>query len=384
MVDGEFAPAYDEKTDLEALLSKYFDYVLLNETEVMLEYIVRPRLFLSIEESFEKAYEELVSKSYQSFLLKRGEDYILRIIKVKFRVKPRKVLSAVLLALTVASVYVTGYFVTTEFNRIASEVNKLGASIQLIDPYVGALFFTGVILVPILLHELGHFITAMKSKVPTSFPLPIPAPLISPLGTFGAIIEMKYLPKNLRELAKLGISGPLVGTVTSLAAFAVTFYLSPTISIDVARKALEEGLLGILTFSPAGVLAVSHVIRAQQDYVTILTPQAQASFLLVLIHFANLLPIGQLDGGHVARALTSLKTHRVLSVASTAAMFAISLIFRPLMWLAFFAFLAFFLTGARPHYGAANLTYKLRFKDKVVFLAIYLFLISLTLPLPIT
>lgn len=368
---------------IEDVLGKYFDYALTSETENYYEFVVTPRFPRSLDDAFSKLYDELVPKGYQPLLIPTNGMYIMRISKLPRTGRRRRLIPAILFIATVASVLITGYFSSDSFNDVMLELRRLGAAEYDIPVFINSIFFTLAVLVPIFIHELGHFVTAKKHAVPTSFPMPIPAPMVSPLGTFGAIIEMRFLPKTLKDLIKLGIAGPIAGTTLSLLIFLIAYTLSPTIPQDVALKAIKEGMLVPLPFAPLGALLITDFLLAGSNNVIIMSPAAEAAFLILIIHFANMLPIGQLDGGHVVRALTSIEIHKKLGYLSLAASLVISFLFPSLTWLSLFAVLATVLTGLRPHIGASNLTLTLTSRDKLKYGLIYLVLIAITMPIPV-
>ncbi len=368
--------------EVEAELSKYFTFILSGRTETSTEYIVEPLPGYSLEEAFSLFYDEVVPKGYYPLLTGSGDTYVLLLPNSPRRVKVRRKLAAALLGATIASVAITGYFSVQSYNEVIASLRNIGISIEGTNIWVGTLFFSLAVLLPIFLHEAGHFITAMRTKLPASFPLPIPAPLISPLGTFGAIIQLLYLPKHVKELAKLGISGPLVGTLLALALFGGAYALSPQVPEEQVAEAISRGLLIPISVAPLGSLLVSRLIPVELGSVVLMNPAAEAAYLILLIHFANLLPVGQLDGGHVFRALTSVKIHRYASIATALGGFAAAFLYPPLSWLGFFMLIAWFISGTRPHYGAANTLSKLDAGDRLKIGALYAFLLALTFPFP--
>jgi membrane-associated protease RseP (regulator of RpoE activity) len=105
--------------------------------------------------------------------------------------------------------------------------------------------------------------------------------------------------------------------------------------------------------------------------------------ILLLIHFANLLPIGQLDGGHVVRSLTSMNVHRVVSLAVPAVLVVLAVLIPTYRWLGFFAVLAILIGGFRPHIGYANQVSELTAGERTLYALLYVLLLALTAPVPI-
>lgn len=153
--------------------------------------------------------------------------------------------------------------------------------------------FSFTLLSILLIHELGHFFLSRHHRVHATLPYFIPAPSI--IGTFGAVISMKELPRNRKAIMDIGVAGPLAGFVVAVLAYALGLYLPSGQST--------------LTISPVGESILSkvliRVIRGDvPEYASILIhPVGFAGWLGLFVTSLNLLPIGQLDGGHVAYAL---------------------------------------------------------------------------------
>jgi len=376
-------------SDLEAKISESFEFTeyVRDPRGRYVEYLVDPKPGVDVEEGFSRVYDEAVRLGYYVILTKTGSTLVLRALLNPSGLRERRrTLAVTLFIATVVSVSVTGYIQTVAYNDIVYRLHSLGVNVPPFNPVMGALVFTAAVLIPILAHELGHFLIARRTSTPATFPLPIPAPIISPLGTFGAIIQMRHLPKRLRDLAYLGIAGPLTGVILAIVFFTISYVTSPAISLSSASVAVKHGLLAPVQIVPLSTLAVSFMVAhltASGEKVIIMNPAAYAAFLILLIHFANLLPIGQLDGGHVFRSLTNVKVHRAFSLISTLLLVLASFIVYQLSWLGFFAILAFMLTGLRPHYGSANMLSKLKRRDKFLVGLTYVVLLALTTPIPV-
>ncbi len=147
----------------------------------------------------------------------------------------------------------------------------------------------------LLVHEMAHYFTSRRHRVRTSLPYFIPAPTL--LGTFGAVIKMKSPMPNRQALLEVGISGPLAGFVLSLVAIIIGLNLSQVIS-QAPPGAWRLGsslLFSLLTYLVRGPLP--------EGYNLILHPMAFAGWIGLLITAINLIPAGQLDGGHITYAL---------------------------------------------------------------------------------
>lgn len=372
-------------SELLAIINKFFNVAESFRNESYIEYVVISSKG-DINESFNKLYDELVMLSYYPILYNAGGITVLRVVSGgKSRTNTYKV-PLILFSLTLASVLITGYFIVSGFYSSLASIGYKPLQGSIIYEMM---FFTLSVLFPLVMHELGHWLIVRKSNIPASYPIFIPAPFISPLGTFGAIAMMRFLPKNLAHLLRLGISGPLLGFTASLAFFMVNYLLSPKLPVEAVLAALNEGLLRYVEITPLSVYLIMNLITAPNaGLITILNPAAYASLIMILIHFINLLPIGQLDGGHVVRGITSTRTHSIVSITTALTMILLSLISTlffgsTFIWLGVFALLALFISGFGPHVGAANMLYGSVPKDvKVKVVLIYILLLTFSAPLP--
>jgi Zn-dependent protease len=356
------------RSEVEPVLGRYCSVVLTYEGPGFLEYVVTGG---SLERFFPEVYRELVGVGYQPILMRRDGQEIVRVFKVGVGGFSGATHYALAVA-TVAAIAFTGYLNSLSF------LECLGETAGVVLPTV---LFTISVLVPLALHELGHFLVSRTTGTPTPLPLFIPAPVISPLGTFGAVIAVRFLPRDRRTLALLGLSGPAVGTVASLIAMLATLRLSPALRPEelACPEVTPVGFVPMATY-----LAIrAGLVPVGEGEVVLLHPAALASMILLLIHFANLLPIGQLDGGHVVRSLTSMEVHRVVSLAVPAVLVVLAVLIPAYRWLGFFAVLAIVIGGLRPHVGYANQVSELTAGERTLYALLYALLLALTAPVPI-
>jgi membrane-associated protease RseP (regulator of RpoE activity) len=156
--------------------------------------------------------------------------------------------------------------------------------------------FCSALLGILLAHEFGHFIAARLHKVDASLPFFIPIPYLSPFGTMGAIIQMKSRIPTRRALLDIGASGPLAGLAVAIPLYAWGVAHSKIIPLESGALELGTSLLSKL---------LDHLcappVPAGQDI--LLHPVASAAWAGMFVTMINLLPVSQMDGGHVAYAL---------------------------------------------------------------------------------
>ncbi|MFB3818993.1 MAG: site-2 protease family protein [Candidatus Methylomirabilales bacterium] len=162
--------------------------------------------------------------------------------------------------------------------------------------------FAGSLLLILGFHELGHYLAARAYGVQVSLPYFIPLPL-PPMGTMGAIIRMRSPIPNRKVLFDIGIAGPLLGLVFALPILALGLMLSPVKPLT--GVALQEGnslAYLFLKWLIKGPIAPGHDVM--------LHPLALAGWLGLFVTALNLMPLSQLDGGHLVYAVLG-RRHRV-------------------------------------------------------------------------
>jgi membrane-associated protease RseP (regulator of RpoE activity) len=170
--------------------------------------------------------------------------------------------------------------------------------------YAGGPWYSAALITILLTHELGHYIQARRYHVPASFPYFIP--MAKPLGTMGALIVMRGRIGDRKALYDIGITGPLAGLVPTIICCVVGLQWSQVIRTGVPG---EFGILGEpLIFKWLSQLVVGPLPPGRD---VLLHPLAFAGWVGIFITALNLIPIGQLDGGHVLYALLRDKAHPI-------------------------------------------------------------------------
>jgi membrane-associated protease RseP (regulator of RpoE activity) len=198
-----------------------------------------------------------------------------------------------LFVLTVLSVFVTLFFL----DKSAGETT--------IAAVHEAAQFTAALLAILVAHESGHYVAAKLHGVDASLPYFIPLPILSPFGTMGAVIRMRSTIPTRRALLDIGASGPLAGLALALPLYAWGAAHSQIVPIDVA----ESGELGSSLLLRALDRVFAPAIPEGMDLM--LSPIAYAAWAGMFVTMINLLPAGQLDGGHVAYALFGERQNRI-------------------------------------------------------------------------
>ena len=157
--------------------------------------------------------------------------------------------------------------------------------------------FAATLMGILLCHELGHFVVARRRGVDVSLPYFIPLPPMVSLGTLGAVIRMRSPIEDRRALFDVGAAGPIAGLVVAVPLLFVGLILSHV--GPAAPDSFQEGnslLYALAKYAVFGRWLPGGGVDVQ------LHPMAFAAWVGLLVTMINLMPIGQLDGGHVARA----------------------------------------------------------------------------------
>jgi membrane-associated protease RseP (regulator of RpoE activity) len=172
---------------------------------------------------------------------------------------------------------------------------------------LGGWEFAVPLLTILLFHEFGHYIAARLHGVPASLPYFIPFPLL--FGTMGAIISMPSRIRSRNALLDIGAAGPLAGLAVALPILAYGLSLSKVNPLPATGYTMEgQSLLYLgLKLLVVGPIAEGHDVE--------LHATAAAGWAGLLLTMLNLVPFGQLDGGHISHALLGARSARVSRVA---------------------------------------------------------------------
>ncbi|OZH55713.1 peptidase M50 [Hydrocoleum sp. CS-953] len=197
----------------------------------------------------------------------------------------------------------------------------------------------GIALILILgCHEFGHYITAQLYKIRTTFPYFIPIPFF--LGTFGAFIRMKSPVPNRKSLFDVSIAGPIAGLIVT-----IPLLIWGLSNSDIVPLSEKSGILSIDSLNPtfSFLLAVLSKLalgaELTYDKGIDLHPVAVAGYIGLVVTAYNLMPIGQLDGGHIVHAMFGQRTGMVIGQISRFLLLILAFINKEFLFLAIFLFL---------------------------------------------
>ena len=238
------------------------------------------------KDSFLRLVKTLDSLELIPLLRNKEEKVVLRIVS-KPPVKPnRDIINIILFFATLGTVFISGYMLSSDL--------------------LGALLFTGAIMVILGTHEMGHKLLADKHDVDATYPYFIPGiPYPYGIGTFGALIRQKALPPNKDALFDIGFTGPITGFIIASIVTLIGVQLSSFVPMDPQASLIPVPLLFnfiVTLFPPSGI---GEMIQ--------LHPIAFAGWIGMIVTMLNLVPSGMFDGGHVARSLLNEKSHQYIS-----------------------------------------------------------------------
>lgn len=163
--------------------------------------------------------------------------------------------------------------------------------------------FSSTLLAILLAHELGHYFTCRHYGIRATYPYFIPAPTL--IGTLGAFIRIKSPIVNRRELFDVGISGPLAGFVLAIPALILAIFLSKGAMPATTPDSISLG-------NPWAVILFAKLFRHGINPAAItLHPLGCAAWVGLFATALNLLPVGQLDGGHILYAVLGDKCRNI-------------------------------------------------------------------------
>jgi membrane-associated protease RseP (regulator of RpoE activity) len=321
----------------------------------------RGRLLVPSDRAFPELTARFKAEDYTA-VLRRDEDQdrqvLLALPGLAPQVKPSRVwINVVLYVATILSTLYTGVLIS----GAVPETLSFGESLLwgLTHIWMGWPFALSIMLI-LTGHELGHYFAGRYFNVAVTLPYFIPLPMpISPLGTLGAFIAMKERTLNRRQMLGIAVAGPLTGLVLALPVLVIGLALSTVHPITMpgpgeivsyegnsllyllVKFALFGKVLPGSGLPPGSALDLLREVGAallgtfpvDRGYDVFIHPVAWAGWAGLLVTALNLLPVGQLDGGHVVYSLLGQKA-RVLTWPMIGLCLFMGLVFWPgwLLW----------------------------------------------------
>jgi membrane-associated protease RseP (regulator of RpoE activity) len=197
---------------------------------------------------------------------------------------------------------------------------KLLITFALRNPHIlgQGLIFSGALLTILLAHEMGHYIACRRYGVAATLPFFIPAPPLFLAGTFGAFIKIKAPIPTRRALFDIGLAGPLAGFVALL----------PIAVLGILNMGSPQLPTGHEIFfnDPLLLRFLARVLGVRLDPYSPTNPYYMAAWLGLLVTSLNLMPVGQLDGGHGTFSLFGARAHQWIGRLAFVSMAALTIL----------------------------------------------------------
>jgi len=310
-------------SDLRSLVSSHF---ILQDAYIDVHGV--PAFVVSVEplkQKFRQLLCELSKLNLVAAVRRNNNQLVIRIIPRPVVKPARSKINIGLFVLTVATITVTGYEIWS-YNRLWKEILSPNA-----NAFVQAGIFAACMLGIIGLHEFGHKIACRFHGLDATLPyfIPGPPPSLGGLGTFGAVISLRGVPVDKDQLFDIGIAGPVLGFLTTIFVFILSIAMGATVSETQAEMFQKMGLISFVSWpsSPLLLIVLSDLIGSlgimsiPPGSMLILAQVEFAAEIGALITFLNILPIWQLDGGHISRAVFGANGHRIATIAGIVVLF---------------------------------------------------------------
>ncbi|MCX6338726.1 MAG: site-2 protease family protein [Candidatus Aureabacteria bacterium] len=316
----------------------------------------------SAEEAFGWMRERLGRMGFVPMIARRGSSYEVRVVPETYPSPSNPLINLLLFVLTVISTLVVGAGL---------------AGVDLIaqpERFSAGLPFSVSILAILAVHEFGHYLMSSFHGVKATLPYFIPGPTI--IGTFGAVIKTKSPVPDRKGLLDIGAAGPICGFIVALVALGVGLSLSEVVDLSpvVKRGVTEFGdslMTMLMTYFTKGHLPEGKTVM--------LHPVAFAGWVGLLITAFNLMPVGQLDGGHVLYAVLG-RWHSLVARMTIAAL----LIMGWFLWQGWFLWAFLVILLGPYHAPPLNDVTPLNRGRIIIALLTMVILILCVVPIPIT
>ncbi len=290
---------------------------------------------------------DLPSFSGESFLLSRPQIYAEPVAPVsEKRRRPRIHRVAFWLALaTIVSTFWAGvgaWMPTTPLAMAFEQSSWMPVRQALLANWSAGLQFSLGLMAILVAHELGHYVMTIIYKVPSTPPLFIPFPLLSPIGTMGAVIMMQSGQADRKQIFDIGLAGPLAGLVVAVPILVVGVLFphpipyAPSDALVMGQPLLIQWLAAWLV--PDRAAEFVHIANNQVN------PLLMAGWVGLLVTGLNMMPVGQLDGGHVTFGLVGRHSYWI-AVAAMAG--AVSYMLYSQVWIFLLMVVLVFVMGLR-------------------------------------
>ena len=201
--------------------------------------------------------------------------------------------------------YIPSYYLKTVAGLVQATISQSSALLDGVQ-------FSASLLAILAAHEMGHYIACRRYGVRATLPFFIPAPPLFLAGTFGAFIKIQSPIPSRRALVDIGLAGPIAGFIVAI----------PISVMGILRLEPAESIPGhaIIFNDPLLFRLIAYASDTPLSADALLNPYYMAAWIGLLVTSLNLMPVGQLDGGHGTFALFGPRLHRIIGWVAFIAM----------------------------------------------------------------
>jgi membrane-associated protease RseP (regulator of RpoE activity) len=273
-----------------------------------------------MKDKFRELLHDLANHNLMAKIRKVQDKLVISVFPKPKLGKPRKIINLLLFLATIVTVGVASSALI--FNVDPRLTAALFANSNLnMQVVILGLSILGIV----ALHESGHVVAVRHHRMDASLPYFVPAPPPFPFGTFGAVISLRGPPANRDQLFDLGFSGPLAGFLATIGVAIFAILTAPVIAEQQASNLIAANLLSTRPwpYTPLFLDLLGQLgLRAvPPGHVLVLTQVAFAAEVGALITFLNILPVWQLDGGHISRATFGNQGHKIFALVGFGVLF---------------------------------------------------------------
>ncbi len=323
----EEPPSWEELFPLEAMLRSQLDGVLVVQDRRLVgrSLAFGGRLLVEPAEAVDRLRPRLLPHGYTPFIREdAGVVWVHAIAQAEATEQPRPLVHLGLFLATVVTTLLAGTMILGGVSP--GELWRDPTRIAVGLPFAASLLaILGV-------HEFGHYTLGRRHGMPVSLPYFIPVPPIPPflLGTLGAVIRLRGAIRDRRALFDMAVAGPLAGLLVAVPVYVLGLRLSSVVHIPPDRA---EG--GYVRFGDALLPKLIEWLTLGSlppDFDILLHPVGVAAWFGFFVTALNLIPAGQLDGGHIVYAIFG-RRHALISKLAVGALIVIGLAFGSINWL---------------------------------------------------
>ncbi len=221
---------------------------------------------------------------------------------------------------TITTLLPSGLFILTFFTTTVAGVGWLNKDMTDLANFSYGLPYSISLLAFLLAHEFGHYFAARFHRIKTTLPFFIPAPpmFVNPFGTLGAVIRIQSPLYSKKSVFDVGIAGPISGLIVALIILLIGFFTLPgkeyIFTIHPEYRYLDSLPTSGFSFGNSLLFWSFSQLSSTQGFIPPMNEIYHYPYLCIgwfgfLVTALNLIPVGQLDGGHILYALVGHKLH---------------------------------------------------------------------------